>query len=580
MKPCGESPFLPQPGAGKMSNLLGTIQQSANALNVAQVGVQVIGNNISNANTEGYIRQELQQASAVGSRQGGLIVGHGVLPTGIVQKVDQQLVERKINAKTALSGAQELEQAYRQLEELTTDLNDTGLGNSLSLFSNALQELSTQPNNPSLREFVILQGETLSGSIRQNREDAIARRELYNSNLDSSAEDINRILERIANLNTEIATIEGGGLVHSDATGLRDQRYQDLETLSEYVNINIQEQESGVVNVFVGGDYLVSNGNYREVYSAYNPELEGAEIRIIETDSPLDATGGTVGATGVARDEVFGQYIEDLDATAAALIRAVNEIHADGQGAAGYQTLESSNRTDPNVPLVDSGLAFEPRNGTFDINVVDETGKLISANRIDVRILGQVTDSTISSVVADIDAIDGLNASVDSGGLIRINTDTPTAGFTFNDDTSGFLAAAGINNFFVGTDAFDMRVNPALVENSDYLSISKTGINEDTEALTELIGVVDAPLEHLGGQSVRGAYERTITGMAQQVALQQSSTEGLANFYATLESQHLSISGVNIDEESIKLISYQRAFQASSRVITTASELLDILINL
>ncbi len=106
---------------------------------------------------------------------------------------------------------------------------------------------------------------------------------------------INRLVERIARLNLEITTIEGGGLVRSDATGLRDQRYRDLEELSEYVNINVQEQESGSVAVFVGGDYLISNGNYREVYAAYSNAVGGNEIRIIETDSPLQVTERTSG---------------------------------------------------------------------------------------------------------------------------------------------------------------------------------------------------------------------------------------------------------------------------------------------
>ena len=62
---------------------------------------------------------------------------------------------------------------------------------------------------------------------------------------------INQLTQRIARLNLEIATIEGGGLIHSDATGLRDQRYRDLEELATYMDINVQEQANGAVAVFV-----------------------------------------------------------------------------------------------------------------------------------------------------------------------------------------------------------------------------------------------------------------------------------------------------------------------------------------
>ncbi len=561
-------------------SLFGTIQQSAGALQVSQIGLQVVGNNIANANTPGYIRQNLQQASAPATREGGLLKGSGVRPTGIVQVVDQQLAERMFNAKTDLAGAEALQKAYGQLEELTNDLNNGGLNQQFTLFNNALHELSTQPNDPALRDFVILQADTLASNIRQSRESAISRRELWNADLDQIATEINRLTERIARLNLDIATIEGGGLLQSDATGLRDQRYRDLESLSEYVNLNIQEQESGAVAVFVGGDYLISNGNRREVVTAYNPKIGGSEVRIAETDSPLQATRGILGATNQAVDSVFGDYLDNIDSIAMALIQSVNEIHSQGQGRKGYEELLSTVTSTVGVPLADANLAWTPRNGTFDMSIVDEAGEVVSDHRISVRMLGQVTDSTVQSIVAEIDAIDGLSARVTREGRIEILSDSPTAQFTFGEDTSDFLAAAGINTFFVGRNALDISVNPTILNDADFLAISKTGIGEDTDTLTELIDIVDRPVDHLGNQSVRDTYERAISGLGQKISLQNSTSEGLRNFYATLQSQHLAITGVNIDEESIKMISYQRAFQASSRVISTAAEMLDILVNL
>src|SRR6056297_2508257 len=248
-------------------SLFSTIQQSAGALQAAQIGLQVVGNNIANANTPGYIRQQLEQASSVTVRDGKLIRGLGVRPTGIVQVVDDALTERLYNANTALVGAETLGKAYSQLEEITTDLNNSGLGQQLSLFNNALHELSAQTGDSSLRDFVVLQGDTLATNIQRLREEALSRRELWNADLNQMSDEINRLTERIARLNLEITTIEGGGLLGSDATGLRDQRIRDLQSLSEIISINVQEQQNGTVSVFVGGDYLISEGNAREVYT-------------------------------------------------------------------------------------------------------------------------------------------------------------------------------------------------------------------------------------------------------------------------------------------------------------------------
>lgn len=560
--------------------LLGTIQQSAGALNAAQIGIQVVGNNIANANTPGYIRQTLEQTSAGTVRDGGLIKGLGVRPLGIVQEVDKALAERLFNAGTALAGAETLDKAYSQLEELTTDLDNSGLAQQFTLFNNSLHELSAQPGDSSLRDFVILQGDTLADSLQRSRLEALSRQELWNGELEDISTEINRLIERIASLNLEIATIEGGGLVRSDATGLRDQRYQDLQELATFVNINIQEQESGSVSVFVGGDYLVSNGNFREVATAYNSDAAGSEVRIVETDSPIQFSEGILAATVEARDKIFGDYVDSIDEITASLIRSVNDVHAQGQGRQGHSELLSSSEVTSGVPLVDAGLPWDIRNGSFDMSVVDEQGQVISNHRIGVQILGQVTDSTINSIAAEIDAIDGINASVTSDGQLEILSDSPTASFTFGQDTSGFLSAMGINTFFVGSNAIDIAVHDKLKNDADFLSISSGGIGEDTNVLTELIDIVERPLDHLDGRSVRERYEESVARLAQKVSLQKSSTDGLRSFHGTLESQHLSITGVNIDEEAIKMITFQRAFQASSRVIATASEMLDLLVNL
>lgn len=561
-------------------SLIGTIQQSAGALQAAQIGLQVVGNNIANANTSGYIRQQLEQASASAVRDGGLIKGLGVRTTGIVQNIDKALAERMYGAKSALDGAEALQRAYSQLEEITTDLDNSGLSQQLSLFNNSLHELSAQPSDRALREFVVLQGETLASNIRRTRDSVLERRELWDGELANMTDKINHLSSRIADLNIQIAGIEGGGLIQSDATGLRDQRYRDLEELSGILSINVQEQASGTVSVFIGGDYLINSGNYREVYTAYNDKMKGTEVRIVETDSPLQTKEGVLVGTMKARDGVFGAFVDTIDAMATGLIRSVNELHSQGQGRRGFTELIGSSKTEPVVPLNRANLPWSPKNGTFDVNVVDDLGELISTHRINVKMLDQTSDSTVTSIVADIDAIPGLQASVTSDGRVSIASESPVARFTFGEDTSGFLAAAGINSFFTGSSASNIGVSERLLEDSDYLAISSGGIGADTEVLNQLVDLVDAPLDALEGRSIRETYEDAVSSLGQQISLQQNTTIGLKDFYATLQSQHLAITGVNIDEESIRMIAYQRAFQASSRVIAAASEMLELLVAL
>ena len=121
-------------------------------------------------------------------------------------------------------------------------------------------------------------------------------------------------------------------------------------------------------------------------------------------------------------------------------------------------------------------------------------------------------------------------------------------------------------------------MNSVVKDDIDLLAISNGGINADTNTLYNLLDIVDEPLDELGNRSIRGMHEQAISTLGREISVQKSATDGLNDLYASLQSQHLAITGVNIDEESIKMISYQRAFQASSRVISTAAEMLDILL--
>ena len=63
-------------------------------------------------------------------------------------------------------------------------------------------------------------------------------------------------------------------------------------------------------------------------------------------------------------------------------------------------------------------------------------------------------------------------------------------------------------------------------------------------------------------------------------AATQSATEGFRTFQKTLEGQKLAVSGVNMDEEAVNMISYQRAYQASAKVISTINALFETLLHL
>lgn len=85
----------------------------------------------------------------------------------------------------------------------------------------------------------------------------------------------------------------------------------------------------------------------------------------------------------------------------------------------------------------------------------------------------------------------------------------------------------------------------------------------------------------LGGQpgSADALYGGLVGDLASASALSQQQQATQASVTAHVDTLRDSVSGVSIDEEVSNMLTYQRTFQAASRVLTTVDDMLDTLIN-
>ncbi|MGE0759854.1 MAG: flagellar hook-associated protein FlgK [Pirellulaceae bacterium] len=564
-------------------SLLGTLQIANNSLIAMQVGLQVVGNNIANASTPGYTRQEVIYTPAPTQSIGTLTLGLGVQIEGIIQRTDRFVGERLRSATSDLSNTGTQKQIYLQLESILGELTETDLSSSLNRFFSAINDVVNQPEDPAVRNLAVLQGESLSSDfqrlnarVRQIRSDA-------NELVVAAADDINRLLEEIANLNVQIVSMEGTSTTASEAGGLRDQRDLALGELAKLIAIRTAEQPHGSVTVFAGGDYLVLDGNARPVGVAYEEDraLSVATIQIVDSDAPLEASSGQLAGAYTARDEILGSFLDELDAFSRDLMFEFNKVFSGGQGMTGFSTVTGTyEATDTDAPLDQAGLDFTPVNGSFQVQVRNKRTDVTTTTDIEVDLNGLDHDTTLESLTAALDAVDGISAQIDSLGRLRLAADSAVLEFAFANDTSGALAALGINTFFTGSMAGDMGVNATLKSDPSKFTASDGGIAANNNNAVALAGLATARLESLGERSLTEEYERFAGATFQASASIQAIHEGFDTFHKTLEGQHLGISGVNIDEQAVKMIQYQRMYQASARLISTINELLEMIVTL
>jgi flagellar hook-associated protein 1 FlgK len=563
-------------------SLFGTIQIASNSLNAASLGLQVTGNNIANANTPDYIRQRLIEQPAATSRQGDLLVGMGVKVTGVQQIIDKFFDERVRGASSDVASSEAQEDIYTKLESAINELGDQDLSTSLTGFFGSLQDVLNQPDSVASRNVAAQKGQLLTDAIRRLDGQVRSIHATVNQQIISTASDVNNLLSDIAKLNLQIVQLEGGGTSGSDAVGLRDRRSEDLSKLAEISDIRVLEQPTGDVTVYSGGDYLVSLGTARQVGIVTEEEngLQVSHLEITDTHSALSNGGGRLGGLTTARDDILQGFLSGLNDLSKTLINEFNKVYSRGQGLTGFSQVTSERAVSSStIPLDTTGLPFPLASGSFQIQIYNKQSDQKTTTDIHIDLTGLDTDTTLQSLASQIDAISGISANVTHDGKLQIGSDSPDVTFAFSGDNSGALAALGINTFFTGVSSQSIGVSQVVRNDPSKVAFSSGGVGEDSKNGELLANFIDAPVAD-GGASIAAAYEQLTSNVALASQSAGAAADGFRSFQQSLDGQRQAISGVNLDEEAVRMIEYQRTYQASARVISTVNELIQTLLNL
>ncbi len=311
-------------------------------------------------------------------------------------------------------------------------------------------------------------------------------------------------------------------------------------------------------------------------------------------------TGGSITGLLTARDQYLGTYREELDALAASLIWETNYAHSQG---AGLSTLSQMTGTyaaqDASAALADSGLAFADRvqSGGLSLALFDATtGAAQGSVSIDFSsvtpgrstfdpavhslddVAQAITDSTLGAVTATV-----------TNGTLSLQAASGTT-FQFAGDTTGLLAACGLNTFLTGTGAEDIALNP-LVSDPERVCAAvvdgagevNSGGNETALAIAALASS-DVTVTTRSGADATTTLQDYFAALVSKVGTGVSSASFSADYYAALASdlwnRQEEVGGVNLDEELIRIEQFQRLYQAASSLIETSNEMFETLIGL
>jgi flagellar hook-associated protein 1 FlgK len=560
-------------------SLNGALQIGRSAIVASQAAMQVAGNNMANAATKGFHRRTVHLA---GARDeiivAGAYAGTGVQLQAIRREVDTALQSRYRDAVSQEQLALIDQRFLTALETLQNELTDNDLSSALSDFFNSFSELANNPEDHAIRSLVVEHGLALSDRIAGLGAGYQQTLNEIDRTLGTSVIAANDLLDRIATLNTQITVTEQGP---SEAGNLRDQRDALIDELAEFVDVTVIEQESGAVDVLVGSIPVILAGSSRGLelrVETVDGDLE-VSIRVAADGTELDIDTGSIGGLLRQREDTVQPAIDDLDTFAGQMIFEVNRLHSQGQGRSGFESITGTyliDDTTTNLNAIDTGLEYRVDNGSFFLHVTNQATGVRTSHQINV----DGNAMSLDDLIADINAgAANVTAGTGLGNVLSLTAATGHE-ISFSDDTSGALAALGINTFFTGQTAATMGVNQTIESDPNMVAAGAGHVPGSNDTALAIADLQNAPLTDLNDRSLREFWQDSVNSLAVKTGAANLTADSAALVRDSIAAQIQAVSGVSLDEESINLLTFQRQFQAAARFIAVIDETLQTLLSL
>ena len=259
--------------------------------------LQTTGNNIANANTVGYSRQEAQFATAKGQFTGSGFFGKGVSIATVTRAYDQFLTAQAVSSGSiAASDSARLDQ-LTQLESIFAT-GPTGIGSAAGELLNAFVDVANNPADSSARQVVLSQAQELASRFRSAADQMSAMQTGLAQDVKSSVATVNNLTGQVATLNLQIASLQGTGQTPND---LLDQRDLLISQISKFVSVTTVPAADGSIGLFVGGGQNLVLGATTTTLKAVPDSFDPSKVQLAVAEGgvdrliPQDAiTGGSI----------------------------------------------------------------------------------------------------------------------------------------------------------------------------------------------------------------------------------------------------------------------------------------------
>ena len=293
------------------------------ALMANRTALSVVSQNIANASTEGYSRQNANFVSIV-DRQGTYIQD--------IDRATDKFITRQLWSDISSFNSLNLTDTLTSQTDNLLASSSTSISAALDTYFTAMQNAVDDPTSLANRELYIEESSALARRFNNLSSQLIVQNNSANAAMDASAGNLTQYSKSVAALNDQITYLIGRD---EPVNELRDQRDVLVNKIAEIVDVNVVEQGDNY-NLFIGnGQPLVVGQTVNTVeLRPGNPDNSQSQIYINMSGSEINITqqvsGGVLGGVKSFRNDILNPSLNELGRIAMALAEETNTQHRNG----------------------------------------------------------------------------------------------------------------------------------------------------------------------------------------------------------------------------------------------------------
>lgn len=240
-----------------------------------QQALNVVGHNITNAETKGYSRQTVSLKTTAPLNAEGLAAGQ--IGTGVtlaeIQRIRDKFIDESLRDQKSFQGfVDSLSEGLGKLQTVLNEPSENNVRSAIDLLFQSLEDLNNQPEKASVRVTLVERAKSLATFLNFTSSKLEQERTNANLEIEQNLNRVNSIAKTLTDLNGEIQKVRNSDQNPNDILDSRDLL---LDELSELVNIEVSEDSEQNLFVRVGSHLLVQGGNYNELHFVRNDSRQG-----------------------------------------------------------------------------------------------------------------------------------------------------------------------------------------------------------------------------------------------------------------------------------------------------------------